>query len=315
MSEKNGKRIKLIFRLFVAVILVFYLIKLSGGPQFILNTFYKINYIWVLLPLCFAVLSFFLCAFNLWFLLKQLHPIPFISFLKFYSHSVGVSFFIPGQLGDASIAFFLKKHGVSLVNGGSAYFLDKLISVSVVFVIAGLGISYIIPQIMKAVSPSFFLVTPLIVLFFLFTIWFVIRKLNGSYVKLQKLNSILNELHRVGNIYRNKYDALLVNILFSGVNWVLVSLSYYFAFRSFNTSIVWPEVGIIPIISSLVGYIPISFSGIGTVEYSAIYLFSFLGITSNIVICVYLLQRIIQILVAFCMFMLFGILLNEPDKV
>lgn len=314
MSEKNGKRIKLIIRLLVALILVFYLIKLSGGPQFILNTFYKINYIWVLLPLCLAVLSFFLCAFNLWFLLKQLHPIPFISFLGFYSHSVGVSFFIPGQLGDASIALFLKKQGVSVVNSGSAYFLDKLISVSVVFIIAGLGIIYIIPQIIKTVNPIFFLVIPLFVLL-LFTIWVVIRKINGSYGKFQKLNSLLNELHIVGNIYRNKYDALLINIFFSGINWVLVSLSYYFAFRSLNTSIVWPEVGIIPIISSLVGYIPISFSGIGTVEYSAIYLFSFIGISSNIVICVYLLQRIIQILVAFCMFMLFGTLLNEPDKV
>jgi uncharacterized protein (TIRG00374 family) len=82
------------------------------------------------------------------------------------------------------------------------------------------------------------------------------------------------------------------------IKWVAVSVTYYLAFYSFGVNVTWPEIGIIPIISTLIGYIPISVGGIGTVELCAVYLFSSISIDRVYVIDVYIFLRFITYLQA-----------------
>ena len=56
--------------------------------------------------------------------------------------------------------------------------------------------------------------------------------------------------------------------------------------------------GVIPVMSTLVGYIPVSVGGIGTVEVSAVMLFKMLGVAESIVISAYLFLRLLQYLLA-----------------
>jgi uncharacterized protein (TIRG00374 family) len=93
--------------------------------------------------------------------------------------------------------------------------------------------------------------------------------------------------------WNNKVRAILLNIIGTVIKWVVVSAAYYLAFYSFGVKVTWPEVGIIPIISTLVGYLPISVGGIGTVELCAVYLFSLISIDRVYVIDVYIFLRFI----------------------
>jgi uncharacterized protein (TIRG00374 family) len=97
-------------------------------------------------------------------------------------------------------------------------------------------------------------------------------------------------------LWDGRVKAVTINITITIVKWFVLSLIYYLAFRSFGIETKWPEVGIIPIISTLVGYIPISLGGIGAVELCAVYLFSLISIDRIYVIDVYIFLRFIMYL-------------------
>jgi uncharacterized membrane protein YbhN (UPF0104 family) len=77
------------------------------------------------------------------------------------------------------------------------------------------------------------------------------------------------------------------------------------AFRSFSTTVDWPYIGFIPILSTLVGYVPVSLAGIGTVEVTAVFLFAKVGISKPVVLSVYILLRVFQFLIAGVLMLLF----------
>ncbi len=57
-------------------------------------------------------------------------------------------------------------------------------------------------------------------------------------------------------------------------------------------------VGVVPIMSTFVGYLPISVGGVGTVELSAVYLFSLIGVSKAAVLATYVIQRTTQYFLA-----------------
>ena len=98
----------------------------------------------------------------------------------------------------------------------------------------------------------------------------------------------------------------------TALRWLVSSFYVYFAFLSFGTIVPWPEVGLIPIISSLAAYLPVSIGGIGTVEYAATYLFDIIGIRTEIVITAFLLMRVLTVIQLFVMHAVFSFL-NRLD--
>jgi uncharacterized membrane protein YbhN (UPF0104 family) len=95
-------------------------------------------------------------------------------------------------------------------------------------------------------------------------------------------------------------DNVLINrlLFFFILKWILLAFCYKLAFMSFEVAVDWKFVATIPVLSTLVGYIPISFAGIGTVELSAVYWFSIVGFKEQDVLSVYSLLRAMQYCIA-----------------
>lgn len=232
---------------------------------------------------------FFLGAFNVWIILRAMHPIPFAAFLTIYSYSWALSLITPGQAGDASLILFLKKYGIPYHRTGIAYLLDKSITVGIFFCIAWLG-SYFFLEILKGMWLPFIALFFFILIFGITIIRYFPSGNRVTRIIRDWLDNFRAELYR----FKQNWYILFFNSQVTIVKWLVLSICYFTAFLAFNAHVKWPEIGVIPILTSLVGYIPISISGIGTVEYSAAYLFSKIGIQQSIVLSAYLFLRILQ---------------------
>ena len=276
-------------RLVFAVGLMGYLV-ISVGLNSLWATFLKINFLWGILAAICNLTFFVLGAFNIWLLLRVMQPIPFTEYARSYIYALSINLFAPGQLGDASIALFLKKQGIPLRRSGLAYLIDKIVTVFVLFCIAWYGAHIFLPEI----NPVWFIVMPFAGLSAIVFAIVIIQKVPSDFKYVLKAKqwtiSTLDELKSV----RDKWHILILNTFLTIVKWLVMCLSYYCAFRSFGQFIPWPEIGIIPVLSTLVGYIPVSVGGIGTVEYSAVSLFSIMGVAETIVLSTYLFLRSLQ---------------------
>lgn len=262
----------------------------SVGLNSLWATFLKIDFVWGILAAICNLTFFVLGAFNIWLLLRVMQPIPFTEYARSYIYALSINLFAPGQLGDASIALFLKKQGIPLRRSGLAYLIDKIVTVFVLFCIAWYGAHIFLPEI----NPVWFIVMPFAGLSAIVFAIVIIQKVPSDFKYVLKAKqwtiSTLDELKSV----RDKWHILILNTFLTIVKWLVMCLSYYCAFRSFGQFIPWPEIGIIPVLSTLVGYIPVSVGGIGTVEYSAVSLFSIMGVAETIVLSTYLFLRSLQ---------------------
>ena len=289
MQTKNRNTLFYILRLSLAAGMIVYLIY-TVGITALIGTFTRINLYWCILTIFANLAFFFLGAFNIWLLLRVMQPIPFTEFARSYVYAFSINLFAPGQLGDASIALFLKKQGIPLRKSGLAYLIDKIVTVFVLFCIVWYGAHIFLPEI----NPVWFIAMPFAGLSAIVLAIVIILKVPSDFKYVLKAKqwtiSTLDELKSV----RDKWHILILNTFLTIVKWLVMCLSYFCAFRSFGQFMPWPEIGIIPVLSTLVGYIPVSVGGIGTVEYSAVYLFSIMGVAESIVLSTYLFLRSLQ---------------------
>ncbi len=103
----------------------------------------------------------------------------------------------------------------------------------------------------------------------------------------------------VARTVRSKPGLLLLNVLLSLLKIVLTGLSYWLVVRGLHVS---PpsvlKVTIAAISSGLVAYLPLSANGIGTVEAVGSGLFGQIGLTTEVVLSMYLLLRLANIVLA-----------------
>jgi len=219
-----------------------------------------------------------------------MQPIPFTEFARSYIYAFSINLFAPGQLGDASIALFLKKQGIPLRKSGLAYLIDKIITVFVLFCVAWYGAHLFLPEI----NPVWFIVMPVAGISAIVLGIRIILKVPSDFKYIIKIKqwtlSTLSEMRSV----QDEWHILILNTFLTVVKWLVMCLSFFCAFRAFGQFVPWPAIGVIPVLSTLVGYIPVSVGGIGTVEYSAIYFFSIMGIAETIVLSTYLFLRSLQ---------------------
>ncbi|SLM33149.1 membrane hypothetical protein [Desulfamplus magnetovallimortis] len=225
-------------------------------------------------------------TFNLYILLNTFIKISFLSFLKRYLYSWSLSLIAPGQVGDASFILLLKNK-ISVKHTTLVYLFDKIITLCFYCLITLFGFS-----IYLSINISY------IFLFFISVSALSILILFYSKTKSQYFYSFIFDKKNIFvEIILNK-KAICKNILGTILKILITGLTYYIAFKSFNVIISWQDALVIPIMCTLVGYIPISAAGIGTVEVSAVYIFSTIGISSSVVISVYILLRTCQFAIA-----------------
>jgi uncharacterized protein (TIRG00374 family) len=289
------------FRYAVALFLLVFLVT-SIGLIPLLEALSKVSLAWGAATASCLVFLFILGAFNTWLLLQAMHPIEFFRFLQGYTYSWAMNLITPGQLGDASISIFLKKVGIPYSCSSISYLLDKMITLTVLCCVGWYGASILIPDI-----PGFlFLLFPLAAILIGVSIFALIRRVSPQNRAIDGLLILINEIRRDIRIFHEMWHILVVNLILTVAKWLLLTLCYYVAFRAFNTHVEWPSIAIIPVLSTLVGYLPISVGGIGTVEFTAVYLFTIIGIESSTVLTVYLFLRLLQNLLAVFMLALFS---------
>lgn len=287
-------------RLAVAVILMAVLI-FSIGVDAIVAVFQAAHLSMVVMVGGGLVLLVVLGAFNVWLVLNTLHTLSFSIFLRDYIYAWAASLITPGQAGDATIILFLKQHKVPMRITGVSYLIDKLMTLAVFAIIAWYGCVHLIPQFKRLwlfVFVACFLGLPVFL--------FVMRSLQFKTPSLlrfqQRLDASIEDLGRL----KTKWPVLIVNCILTIVKWLVVSGVFYMAFYSINVTVKWPDIGVIPILATLVGYLPVSIAGIGTVELSATYLFGLVGIIPSAVVSAYLLLRALQYLIAGILMVVFA---------
>lgn len=286
--SENWKRGFIFFRIGIAISLLIILFAVIGIDN-ILRTLREINLLWgALVALCLCLL-FFLGALNVWILLRALRPIPLADFVVAYSYSWAVSLISPGQAGDASLILFMRRYDVPLRQSGAAYTLDKAITVLLFGVVACVG-AFVAIEEFKALRLPFLVFGLSIVAGALVTAFVFSKFPAGTGERPSRWGRFRREL----DTFREKWHVLLLNFGMTTLKWMVVSLTYWLAFRSFGVPVAWRDIAVIPIMATLVGYIPISLAGIGTVEVTAVFLFGKVGIEQPAVVSTYLLLRTMQ---------------------
>jgi uncharacterized protein (TIRG00374 family) len=309
-GPKTRRWFTLILQVIVAGVFIYLALRAIGGVDPIIDTFSHLNLYMVLLTAMCPIIIFFLASVNLWLILNAISPISYPLFLRNYAYSYAVGLFLPGQVGDASLTLFLRKHKIPLVSSTSAYIIDKGISLLMIFIFVWIGTFFILPQL----NTFWYLLLPILALSLVIILALLIYYIPINIKFVLKIKNAMSQTFSTLYEFRKKWHYLLINIAIGLVKFGFVGLSFFLAFLCFGHSTNYFEVSIISFASSIIGYVPISLSGIGIVEYSAINLFTLVGIIKSVVMSVYVLQRIFQYLLSGMTLLIFWFLKRDNKE-
>jgi uncharacterized protein (TIRG00374 family) len=280
------------WRWVVGVGLLVLLVTFIGANE-LLEIFRRASAIWIVVIVGLSFAWLFLGAFNVWLLLRRLTAVRLGTFLGVYVTSWATSLVLPGQLGDASQVLLLRRHGVPAASSSAAYLADKIISLSWLVVVAAYGVGRYTTSVTGYVLVAF----PLVV---------IVGAVVGSALLLRtplKLGRVLDRgrevIRRVAEqlmIFRRHLGTVVLNVSLTLVKWVLMASLYLAAFHAVGTTVTFEAAATIPVMSSLVGYIPVTVGGAGTMEWTAVVLFRRVGLEGAVVLSAYILLRVVLIL-------------------
>jgi len=266
----------------------------SAGPETLMDLFLKIRPTWALTAVVLSYSMYIIGSLNVWILLRSLTIFPLRQFVRIYMTSWAVGLFLPGQLGDASQVVFLKRQGVQMARSGAAYALDKGLSLLFFIIIAAVGTTHYL----MSISGVLWALIPASILTVVFiTAAARLWKKPESGILARIHEGLSSFLHQFWS-FRKKLPVVMANLTITVIRWVLQTLCFWAAFRAFDAPIGLFAAATIPVISTLVGYIPVSIAGIGTVELSAVILFDMEGIAKAKVLAAYLMLRVALYLLA-----------------
>ena len=282
------KKIVILLKIIISLLLIsllFYKLGIKNS----LYLFTTINF-WKLIPFFITIyFIFFAGAFNIWILLKNKTKIGYTNFVRQYFYSYLLSFFIPGQLGDASLVLiFKKKFNTPMKITAAAYSVDKIITLIIYLIAASIGIIVYISALKKLIFIFAIVILIAIILFVINTKLLTSSKISTGLIF--KIKNYWLELL----LFRHDLPILLLNFGITILKWLALGLGLWFVFTAFGVRVDILAILTIPIITTFVGYLPVSIGGIGTIEVTAIYLFSIIGVDKVVVLNVYILSRICQ---------------------
>ncbi|MGH7544715.1 MAG: lysylphosphatidylglycerol synthase transmembrane domain-containing protein, partial [Gemmatimonadota bacterium] len=234
-------------------------------------------------------------ALNVFWLLRSLAPVRLPTFLRVYVTSWAGSLILPGQLGDATQVWLLRRHGVPASSSGAAYVVDKALSLGWLTLVAAYGIGRYAPQI-----PTWWLPTLLLLAMAAAAVALpLLRRLPVPSTRwAARLHRAAGRLLEEASSFRRRPAAVARNLGVTIAKWVLMTLLYFAAFDAFGRPIPLEAAATIPVMSSLVGYLPVTVGGAGTIEWTAVFLFGRIGAEEATVLSVYLVLRTVLLLSA-----------------
>jgi hypothetical protein len=241
-----------------------------------------------------AALWLLLGAANLRLLLGPAAPPP-RGFVGVYLVGTLASALLPGQLGDAVVVPLLRRHGVPLSRSGAAYLADKAVSFCWMVVVATTGAALFLTGVgtaaAVAVAVGAVLVAATAGLAFL-------RMPLGGGRLATRLRRVRERLAGELAFLVARPAWLARNLAITVARWVLVTVLYGLAFAACGERLPVAAAATLPILASLVGYLPVSVGGLGTMEWAAVGLFGLVGVAPPPVVAAYLLLRGVLLAVA-----------------
>lgn len=257
------------------------------GPREVLAAFVLMRPLWAVVSMATLLVILSFSALNLWILLRALAGVSPAAYLAAYLTGWAINLLIPGQVGDASQLLILKRHGVGYARSAAAYMLDKSISLTVLGLVAMFGLGRYLSS-----TPAWLLVSGLAAAALAGLLGFILLERAGN--RGGTLGRLAFSLSQNIRHFRHRRSLLAANLLLTVARVFVVGLYYVLVLRAFDVHLPLLAATTIPIMSSLVAYIPITAAGLGTVEATAVYLFGLEGVPRSVVLSVYILVRIQQ---------------------
>ena len=270
------------------------------GPATLVETVRRWSLPWAITVSCVIIVWLGMGAINVWILLRRLTSVRLSAFMPAYLCGWASSLLLPGQLGDAVQVVFLRRHGIPMATSSAAYIVDKAISMAWTIVVSSVGLGlYGI-----GIAGWWLAILPLIsggAILVVFRIFWGIQ--NPRFEPLQRMaRRLVAELKR----FRTASTTVVLNASLTVVKWSLVSIAYWCAFAAIKSPVDLKAAATIPMMSSLVGYLPVSIGGAGTTEIAAIFVFEQAGTDGASVLAVYLFFRILLLTLALIVLVLSG---------
>lgn len=288
---KDGKDWWSWWRMAVGVGLLVALLILVG-PEQVLAILGRIRLGWALAVAAVSLVWLCMGALNVWILLRRLVPVSLSDFLGVWVTSWATSLVIPGQLGDATQVVLLRRWRVDMSRSGAAYLVDKAISFGWMMIVASWAVALYVPSIRR----WWLLLAPAAVLAVLAAGCYLVHHLpvrqGGGVARLQRFAA---NLRTQAQSLRRWPGTLTLNAVLTVVKWAAMAAVYLLAFRAFGAVVTPLAAATIPVVASLVGYLPVTVGGAGTMEWTAVALFGGLGVDAPTVVVVYLFIRVLLI--------------------
>ena len=234
-----------------------------------------------------SFVSLFLGALNIWLLLRRLGEIPLGAFTEIYLTSWSLGLLIPGQLGDAAQIVLVRRHGVPAASAAAAYAIDKLASLGM-FALIGL---YGVARYVGAAAPASAAALALVGVLAAASFAIVVVRIRPKSLLPARVREFSDSFEDKLALIVDRRGLVGLNVAISIVKWLIMATMYYTAFAAVGAAIGFEPAATIPVVSSLVAYIPITVAGLGTTEWTAVGLFAAAGVEPLAVVSVYIIMR------------------------
>jgi len=249
------------------------------------------NFWWLIPAVFFWVLIYFFNALNLHFLInKDDRVMRLWDVFRFYWVSMGISAFVPGLIGQASIIPLIKKDVGNFSKGTAVFILDRVWVLLFVLLGAICGSILILPR-EKAIL---FMIAGLI-----FSIVYALFFLTGTGVKTiyylcpKFLKIRFRDVFEILLDYPNHKELILKNVGCSMARWVAKAMFACCLFAGFGVFISPLKTFVVSAWEALVALVPISFSGLGLREGTGLFLYGHIGVVAGTIGAMYFLVNLI----------------------
>ena len=213
------------------------------------------------------------------------------------------SLITPGKLGQFFFEYFLKKEKISIVKGIVVSILDRMITFITFFIVSIFGFFIFFTQ-----EQAFKLI--IIGLLILVAVSFIIlskfsRNLIKKYILRRYANKFKGFSEFLFSYLKQHKNILVLNFIITFLKLLLSSLFIFTIFLAFNSNVNFIYVVIIDSVITIISLIPISISGLGLREYSAVFLFDKVNVSSSVVLSVFLISLVIHYVSALIIYLIF----------
>jgi len=288
----RNRILSFIFRLLVSLIILVIVFNIVNIRE-VASLLKKLNVYVLLVAFVLTLLNFIFAGISFKVLLSPFGVKPSLFLMvKYLLYVWAVRNFLPSNIGDLSLVYFLHLEKLSSTNGIVIFFLDKLSSLIVGIILAVpsiyiFSIRFRLTAILPILSITF--LVAILLLFFLRR-YNLVEKCNFFNPIASKIKMFITTL----SFYLKRNALILVLVLFlTFTRWVLSALPVYYIFSYFGYTVSFMKVLSINALIVALSLLPITISGLGIREASAVFFYEKVGLPVDVVFTAFLLSLFI----------------------